>query len=190
MPKHQSKGFFDRTVTIHRHDCLAMTPPKLTPEDANLPRVEEISNDFQSGQFGKYAVDARPSYEGMRRLVGQLAGFIILLRVSGRRELLELPELEAARRRWSELHQLIAALSPPAALASHKALLVRSHELTAMVLGNIDEISSPEKYDAALNHAGEQIKLAYKLLQSASDERAGFNMVDFSQACCSCSPVN
>lgn len=189
MARKASNGFFDRAVTIHRHDCVALAEVESTPSAEALPGISEISGNFESERIGAYAVEARASYEGLRRLVGQLAGFLILARVSGRQDLLDLPELKAARERWLELRQIIRTLTPSGPLAAHKTRLSQSHELSGKVLCQIDMISNPDERDNALDQAGELIKLAYKALQSTSDERAGLMMVDFTQACCSCSPL-
>lgn len=183
----ETRALFDRLVTVHRPDCSLLSSPgsfAATP----VPGEAELAAAFGSDASSAYALKARVIFEDLRRIVGQLAGFLILARLTRRHELLDLPEMEQARERWRKSAAALAALAAPSPLSRHRQRLEAAVACCGDVLGQIEALSRPGRSDEALDCAGDRIKDAYRALQSTASDRAGLVMVDFTHACCSCSP--
>lgn len=182
-----TRALFDRLVTVHRPDCTLLAsagPFAATPAIAE----SELARQFGSDAAAAYAVKARVIFEDLRRIVGQLAGFLILARLTRRQEILDLPELELAAERWQRSAAALSELSAPAPLSEHKKRLEAAIRCCGDVLREIEDLARPNRSDQALDRAGDRIKDAYRALQSTASDKAGLVMVDFSNACCNCSP--
>ncbi len=181
-----TRALFDRLVTVHRPDCAL---PGSAGSFVASPVIgeEELARQLGTGAAAAYALQARIVFEDLRRIVGQLAGFLILARLTRRHELLDLPELQLATERWQRSKAALAALSAPAPLSGHKQRLDEAVGCCGEVLCQIEDLASPHRSDRALDLAGDRIKDAYRALQSTASEKSGLVMVDFSHACCNCS---
>jgi hypothetical protein len=132
-----------------------------------------------------YALAADPVFTGMRALIGQLSGILILAQARCRRDVAELPELAAARERWREVVDHLSRVDAP---EGRQLDLRRLQEASAHVgeaIGVIAEMRQ-EQTDEGVARASAHLKAAYRLAQSACDHRLGLAMVDTSGACCSC----
>ena len=181
------KQFFERAVTIHRHDCEAAS----TAEAAARIGNDEVGETIGVGggldeAIGGYAVATRPVYDGLRRLIGQLAGLLVLAQAGGRRDVLDLPDIAAARDQWSELGQRLGGVRTPQGLAPHFTRLEAAFATLGEVLDDFGLARLRPDWETHLDRAGERIKHAYAYLQAASEPRAGMMPVDFNHACCSC----
>lgn len=179
------RALFERAVTLHRADCSALVePPRFTASaaDAPLGTVDEALSD----RVVAYRLGAGKAYEAFRRLIGQLAGLLILVQASGRREVLDLPDLPIAGERWQQAGETLAGLDAPGGLATHKAKLDATWTHIGAGLRHFRRFGEIGGGEAALAIASNEINAAYQALRSASDMEAGLSMVDFSQACCSC----
>ena len=92
MPS-SGRDMLDRAALVHRWDCPAVAEPAL-PE----PDVAEID--------AAAAAALRRPYDGLRRLIGQAAGLLVLAQASQRREIVDLPAVAVARE-----HALVAPLA-------------------------------------------------------------------------------
>lgn len=181
----QDTALFDRLAVLHRPDCSALAHPASTA--SAVPDEQTVARILSSDAAGRYAVEARGIYEDMRRLIGQLAGLLILARLTSRRELADLPEISACRSRQMSVETAMLKLVAPGPLARHRAALEESRGLCAAILDALltwrpDAIGADAEF-AAMN---EKIRRAYACLESCSSEKARLQMVDFSHACCSC----
>lgn len=183
----EARALFDRLVTMHRPDCELLAS---AGSFAATPAIDQgtLARDLESDAAGSYAVAARVVFEDLRRIVGQLAGFLILARLTRRRELLDLPEMDAARQRWQKCVAGLSALTVPSPLAEHRRRLEAATICCGEVLAHIEKLGRPDRTEEALDQAGDRIKEAYRALQTTASEKAGLAMVDFSHACCSCGP--
>ena len=186
MADMSAKRFFERAATIHRYDCemVAATQPSDAESEESLPAIEEY--DVTDETFVRYVVATRPVYDGLRRLIGQVAGLLVLVAASGRRDVLDLPDIPAARERWIEVEQRLGALQAPRGLEGHLARLETTHVALGAVLDDFGQARLRRDWLQHLDQAGDRIKHAYAWLQAASEPRAGMTPVDFNHACCSC----
>jgi hypothetical protein len=180
------KRFFERAITIHRLDCEAIAAGQAArcaeTEDRATIDGETSLNEAIAG----YVVAIRPIYDALRRLIGQVAGLLVLVHAGGRRDILDLPDVSAARERCNEIEQRLDALQPPHGLQFHFGRLEATQVTLGDVLRDLDAARRQPDWQQHLDRAGERIKSAYAFLQSASEPRAGMTPVDFSRACCSC----
>ncbi|MBZ9987398.1 hypothetical protein LB572_09840 [Mesorhizobium sp. BH1-1-5] len=185
MADMSAKRFFERAVTIHRYDCELIAAP---PSDAESGETKQaIENDPAANEaVVRYVVAARPIYDGLRRLIGQVAGLLVLAEAGGRRDVLDLPDIPAARERWAEVEQRLGALQAPGGLEGHLARLETAHATLGEVLDDFGLARLRRDWQQHLDRAGDRIKHAYAWLQAASEPRAAMTPVDFNHACCSC----
>jgi len=188
-PDAAGRALLDRAVTIHRQDCAMMAEPgrfaASAAEDVAVPSAGRDAPDAVVA----YRVGAAAVYDTLRCLIGQLAGLLILVEVSGRREILDLPDLAVADGRLAEAEAALAALAAPGGLAAHKARLERARRQIAETLRAFERLGEAAGGASAPAAASDGIKAAYATLRGASDIEAGLTMVDFRQACCTCAPT-
>lgn len=183
MGRGSTGSFLERAVTVHRYDCEAIADTAGAPADAADVSLEAATPDEA---VVRYAIAARPLYDGMRRSIGHVAGLLVLAQASGRRDVIGLPDLTVARERWQELRERLPALHVPRGLERHFAFLERAHAMIGEVLDGFDAAREGRDWQHHLDRASDRIKSAYACLQTASEPRAGMMMVDFKHACCSC----
>jgi len=180
-----AKRFFERAVTVHRYDCeLVAAPPSAIGSGDSLPAIEKDAAADEA--VVRYVVATRPIYDGLRRLIGQVAGLLVLAEAGGRRDVLDLPDIPAARERWAEVEQRLGALQAPSGLEGHLDRLATAHATLGEVLDDFGLARLQRDWRQHLDRAGDRIKHAYAWLQAASEPRAGMTPVDFNHACCSC----
>lgn len=179
------RALFDRAVTFHREDCAALAEPaRFMASAAAFPG--DADDAATSERLVAYRVGAGSAHEAFRRLIGQLAGLLILVQASGRRDVLDLPDLPIADERWQQAGDTLAALEAPGVLAAHKTKLEATWRHIGTCLRHFRRFGEIGGGEPALAAASNAIDAAYRALRSASDAEAGLSMVDFSQACCSC----
>lgn len=183
----EGKALFERAVTLHREDCSALSePPQRFVASAFDPAVDSSIGENVSEAVVAYRVGAGIAYDAFRRLIGQLSGLLILVQASGRREVLDLPDLQIADERWVKAGEGLAGLSAPGGLSTHKSKLESTWRHIGACLRNFRNFGEIGGGETALAAAANEITAAYRALRSASDAEAGLSMVDFRQACCSC----
>ncbi|MFT4148567.1 MAG: hypothetical protein QM656_00085 [Paracoccaceae bacterium] len=180
-----NRPLFDRLAVLHRPDCAAMTAPATPAPD--LPDAGMLARILGADEAGRYAIAARQVYEELRRLIGQLAGLLILARLTSRRDHADLAEHRTCRDRHAEAVALLARLSAPGPLGPHRARLAESTALCGEIIDGLarwqPDAATADAEFAALNA---RIRHALGLLESCSSDKAGLQMVDFSHACCTC----
>lgn len=177
------KAFFERAVTIHRYDCKAI--PIQNAGNANTDDWD-ASLAHRNDTVAAYVVRARPVYDGIRRLIGHVAGILVLVQAGGRRDVLDLPDIPVARTRWQEIEAGLQTLRVPSHLDAHFRRLEAAHEALGKVLDDFDTARHRRDWECHIDRAGEKIKLAYARFQAASNQQAGMTPVDFNSACCCC----
>jgi hypothetical protein len=174
-----SRSILDNADRIHLSSCASWGETVSYDEPADLEATD------LSAEVISYGLEARRVYSDLRRLVGQVAGLLVLVQASQRREALDLPILAGAKELWVEIPNRLKALRAPGALNVNFYHLKSSYELIGTcisALSNIANVDGTPDLSIALGN----LATAYRHLQSASSDRLGMTMVDFRQSCCNC----
>ncbi|WP_174803893.1 hypothetical protein [Martelella limonii] len=185
MSAHAESQTFNRIVGIHKPDCAMLMRCDPVPE-ALPPGEAELVAALGSEQTGDYAMACRGIYEDLRRVIGQLAGLMILARVTRKIEFVELEQVDNCTKRWTDAADRIAALKAPGPLARHKQQIQAAHDFCGKILRTFPQLNARTDLDVTFDEMGEHLEQAYRSLSQASSHEAGLVMVDFSNACCSC----
>lgn len=187
MARGSEHTFFERAVTVHRYDCEAVSGAGGEPADGEQGHDNaSLALAMPDESIIRYTIAARPLYDGVRRLIGQVAGLLVLVEAGGRRDVLDLPDLVIARERWHELREMLRTLGVPRGFERHFGHIERAHAGIGDVLDGFDAARRERDWQRRFDGAAEAIKSAYSSLQAASEPGAGMTMVDFNHACCSC----
>lgn len=176
---------FNRIIGIHKPDCELLSHPNQMQE-VPLPDEDDLLSALGSDRSAEYALTCRGIYEDLRRVIGQLAGLMILARLTRKIEFVELEQVDDCSRRLKDAADRIRSLKAPGPLAHHKQLIEAAHDICGQILRTFPQVNSRADLDQIFDEMGEQIKRAYSYLSQASSHEAGMVMVDFSNACCSC----
>ncbi|MBC7736151.1 MAG: hypothetical protein H7245_02755 [Candidatus Saccharibacteria bacterium] len=174
---------FTRLAATHKPDCMLSLEG---PPPETVPNPDELARTLGSDTVARYASACRPIYEDLRRVIGQLAGLLILARLTNKTELADLPEMTQCRARWQDAATRLSALSPPSGLLRHKSQLDSAHVFSGLVMETFSHLRRNTDTTPQLDLMSVQIKRAYAHLDAASSTKAGLQMVDFSHACCAC----
>ena len=174
---------FTRLAATHKPDCMLSLQGPLPQA---VPDPETLARTLGSDAVALYARACKPVYEDLRRVIGQLAGLLILARLTARTEMADLPEMQQCRARWRDAEQRLAALEPPIGLPAHKAQLVSAHAFSGQMMQGFSALRPSGDTTPQLDLMSVQIKRAYAHLDAASSTKAGLQMVDFTHACCAC----
>lgn len=184
MTRQNQRPLLDRLVSVHRPDCSVLARTEAASSMIAADDAAVASRLAEGAQA--YAIEARGIFESLRRLIGQLAGLLILTRLTDRADILDLPEVEQCRRRWRESAERLAGLEAVGPLTVHRCQLLESNELCGAILTALSHWRTGDDREAAFLRMNMQIKRAYALLENCSSERLGLQVVDLSHACCSC----
>ena len=115
------------------------------------------------------ATALRRPYDGLRRLIGQAAGLLLLAQASSRREIVDLPAVAAARAKpvsnrprdselaiMAEIMRRYALLPPDARLRVHRYVSERLDSLPVIAAvggGASDDHQQPQLFDASAEAA-------------------------------------
>lgn len=179
----QRRALFDRLTSVHRPDCTFFADGPLPVPVAG---PDDLAPLLGSDTVARYAAECRPVFEDLRRVVGQLAGLMILAQLTQSSEVAGLTELANCRRRWAEAGERIQALACPDALAPHRGQIEAAHAFSGLALGTFSELRPRGDNEAAFDTISRHVRRAYAHLSAATAEKAGLAMVDLSHACCSC----
>ncbi|GAB5468316.1 MAG: hypothetical protein Kilf2KO_13460 [Rhodospirillales bacterium] len=173
------KAVVDRKPILHRPDCDG-----LDPGEAALPTADALSR-VASEAAVRYGLAVRPHYEVLKRTLGQLSGFLILVYGSRRPDVLDIEAVAATREQFAEANEGLRSLQPPEVGSAHHRGLLQAAALLegALALLTHKDLQRSEEKRSAL---GERLNAAHRLILAASDPRFAMTMVDFSHACCSC----
>jgi len=172
---------FVRLAQTHQPDCIFSLEGAM-PEA--VPDPEGFARALGSDATAQYASACRPVYEDLRRIIGQLAGLLILARLSARHDVADLPEMARCEARWNEARTRLQALVAPFGLGRHKVQLESAHAFAGEVLHAFWDLRPTGDFAARIDQMSLRIKRAYVHLQAASSTKARLHMVDFSCACC------
>ena len=174
-----SRSILETADRIHTSGCASWGVT------ASYEEAVHIETSELSAEVISYGLTARRVYSDLRRLVGQVAGLLVLVQASQKREALDLPILAGAKALWTEIPDRLKALRVPGALDVNFYHLKSSYELLGSCIAALSDLAN---IDGApdLTLALGNLTTAYRHLQSASSDRLGMTMVDFRQSCCNC----
>jgi hypothetical protein len=130
-----------------------------------------------------YVLQTQPSFDGFRSAAAQLAGLLVLASIGGRDRVLDEPLLEQAESAYKEAEDILLATDAPAVAAHHHFHLSLASERICEAL-RIARRGSLRINDASLDRAHQALKAGWREMLSASRALPGFQVVDFTQACC------
>jgi hypothetical protein len=134
----------------------------------------------------RYALGLRPGYERLGRIVGQLAGLLILARLGKRFESdwpMAISVVEQAQLVDDELHSVWV----PAAASQHHCYILQAQQRVQKVVNAFDQrLPTGDLLCVQLDGWTRELKLAGAMLSGAAVEALGIMPLDFSQACCNC----
>lgn len=185
MTTHTDGHTFNRIVGIHKPDCEMLQHCEPV-EETKLPGEAELFAALGCEQTAGYAMACRGIYEDLRRVIGQLAGLLILARATRKIEFVELEQVENCMTRWKDAGARIGVLQAYGPVARHKHLIESAHNFCGRILRTFPVITSRSDLDKTFDEMGDHLKKAYACLSKASSHEAGLVMVDFSNACCGC----
>lgn len=169
---------FDKPL-VHLADCDVLDAPDAT---------EEFDGDITVNQdeLIAYALAIRPQYNKTARLIGQLAGLLLLAQARGRLDF----DFEAFKPPIEQARECIDAIySIPAPIGGRRRHWALCRAMT-LVNGVTNEFTHSIGGEAQVREQvakwSEQLKRANALVRWASDSSMGLNPIDFSQACCCC----
>ena len=173
MPLDQS---FSRLAHASRTRPTKSASRTVSPEIVKID--QEVTEDVLASVLG-----FQGAYSDLRRLVGLVAGMLLLSQTSGKTNAIDWSMLAGARETWNKAETSIRGVKPSPSVERNLHHLERAHQL----IGNcLDVLRSPRKVASEM---GVQVALrnvaeSYRHLQYASSPGLGITMVDFSHACC------
>jgi len=171
--------FASSAPTLHGAECDLLDLPV-----APVGWLADITTDRDA--LIRYALGVRSGYERTGRIVGQLAGLLILARLGKRFESdwpMATSVVEQARQAEEEMH---SAWVPAAARHHHCYLLQAIQRVQNVVCAFDRRIPTGDLLCAQLDGWTRELKLAGAMLSGAAVEGLGLMPLDFSQACCNC----
>ncbi len=142
--------------------------------------------DTDRDELIRYALELRPGYDRLGRIIGQLAGLFILARLGARFE----SDWSAVARvveQTRHAEPALRAVRAPVVARQHHAYLVRAFDKVSAITHGFDAVlRTPQTLRDRLDGWTLELKLAGAMLSGAAIERLGLMPVDFSQACCNC----
>jgi hypothetical protein len=145
MPLDQS---FSRSAHASRTRSTKSASRAISPEIVNVNR--EVTGDVLASVLG-----FQSAYSDLRRLVGLVAGMLLLSQTSGKSNAMDWSTLAGARETWTEAETRIRALKPPPLVERNLHHLERAHQL----IGNcLDVLRSPRKISNEMGSSGRVAK--------------------------------
>ena len=134
---------------------------------------QEVTDDVLA-----YVLDFQRSYSALRRLVGLVAGMLLLSQRRGKTDAVDWSAIGGARETWKEAESNIRKLQPPPSLECSRRRLERAHQLIGSCL---DVLGCPEMIanETILQLCLRNVADSYRHLQCASLPGHGITMVDF-----------
>jgi len=172
-----------RAANLHRPSFGSVTDELASGGTAKASGGPATSID--DDRLVAYALTAEPVFAGMRALIGQLSGILILAQARRWRDIADLPDLAVISERCNEVADYLSLIEAPEA---RQADLQRLRDAMAHVDEAVVIVAEmhPRQTDEGVARAAARLKAAYRLMQSACDHRLGLAMVDPRDACCSC----
>ncbi len=162
-----------------------INPRPAGPESAPLASADAPAIAVDDDRLIAYALAADPVFSGMRALIGQLSGMLILAQTRRWLEIPDRPDVAVVRGRRNEVAECLSVVKAPPEKERDFAQLVQALARVDEAIALVAELRL-KNLDESIDGATAHLKAAYRLMQGACDHRLGLAMVDASGACCSC----
>jgi hypothetical protein len=164
---------------VHLHDCAVFDAPEPAPDP-----LADIQTDRD--EMILYALQLRPCYSRIGRIIGQLAGLFILAQARGRFET-DFQAVAIVVEQVEQTVDAIHAVKVPNQAERHHRHLVKALGLVRSVTDEFgSSMRTPELVRERLDGWTQKLKQASAIVNGAAVERLGLMPVDFSHACCNC----
>lgn len=170
-------SMLDVAASGHDPSCMLMHD-RFDADDLFVPA--SVHDDVVA-----YGLEVRSVYNSLKRLVGQLAGLMLMLEATKRREVFDLPSLAIAVERFDEVRQRMAKMRVPQRGERHFAQIRAASKLIEMGLATLQDRANAVRVGEASSGI-DYLSRAYRHLQSASEDKFSMTMVDFKNSCCGC----
>jgi hypothetical protein len=130
-----------------------------------------------------YVLKARDCFDSLRQAAAQLGGLLLLASTGGSSQILDLPMLELAAAAQREAEAALREASIPAPALHHHFHLSRASDRIGEAL-RIALQGSIRFDESALDRTFQTLQAGWQDMLSATRTLPGFQVVDFSQACC------
>jgi hypothetical protein len=162
---------------------LINSPSHLTTGRDASPDAASTHGDM-SEQVLSYVLGAKQVHSELGRLIGQVAGLLILANGTKGETQRDGSMRVGARSAWLEAKDHLKRLSPSRHFRVHLLHLVNAHALIGICLDAL-EAKQPLAEQIPQKATMQALSDSYEQLQSASLPRFGITMIDLNQACCS-----
>lgn len=173
-------------MTLDRRVSLSIDAPRPWPRksatQALSSEIMQINQEVTDDVLA-YVIDFQRAYSTVRRLVGLVAGMLLLSQSRGKTDAVDWSAIGGARETWNEAESNIRRLQPPPSVEGSRRHLEHAHHLIGSclaALGSPEMISNETSLQLGLRSVAE----SYRHLQYASLPGLGITMVDFSHGCC------
>lgn len=162
-------------------------PPELVRSDpcaTDEMKLELALSGRLDDQTVAYVMATRSCFDSLRQVAAQLAGLLVLASSGGRTTVLEIPVLDLAVRTLCEARDAILSGAVPPAASHHHLHLRRAADRLGEALATTRTRSSLRDDDPTVEAILKQLREGWQELHRAARALPGFQVVDFSQACC------
>ena len=170
------RALAEQALVIHQPGCDAVDlPAPLTP-GPGLDRDD----------FIRYGLALRPGYDRLGRVLGQLAGLLILARLGSRFES-DWPTVATVVEQALHAESELRGVAAPVGAHRHHACLLGALQATLAVVRAFSQtMPRGEGLHSRLDAWTRDLQAAGRTLSGCAIEGLGLMPLDFSQACCSC----
>ncbi|CAB3780197.1 hypothetical protein [Pararobbsia alpina] len=164
---------------VHEYGCDALDMP---PDDLDpLADISTTRDDLIA-----YAIQLRPHYERVNRVIAQLAGLFILAQARGRFEADHDAVVKCIEQATACVDAIAGIRPPPMAKRQYWC----TSRAVALVNGVTAEFGASTRDPARVREYvarwTDQLRRANALIRWASERSLGLSPIDLSQACCNC----
>lgn len=171
--------FASSAPALHGADCDLLDLPA-----APVDWLADITTNHDA--LIRYALGLRPGYERMGRIVGQLAGLLILARL-GKRFESDWPMATSVVEQTQQLDGELHSVWVPVFARQHHRYILQALQRVQKVVNAFDQhLPTGDLLCAQLDGWTRELKLAGAMLSGGAVEALGIMPLDFSQACCNC----
>lgn len=175
----QIRDLASSAPTLHGADCDLLDLPA-----APVDWLADITTNHDA--LIRYALGLRPGYERMGRIVGQLAGLLILARL-GRRFEPDWPMAASVVEQAQQLDDELHSVWVPVVARQHYRYILQALLRVQKVVHAFDQrLPTDDLLCAQLDGWTRELKLVGAMLSGSAVEALGIMPLDFSQACCNC----
>jgi len=130
-----------------------------------------------------YVLKVRACFDSLRQAAGQLAGLLVLAAAGARSQILDLPMLEQTGAALHEAEAMFRSVQVPPSASHHYFHLSRAAEWIGEALQHARK-GSLRNDDKVIDETLQKLRAGWQEMHFAANALPGFQVVNFSQACC------